>query len=699
MVRLLCVCLLLTLGVFGCANEAAEAGVTAAQCVQNDLVAQCPPNTTARLEANSAAVCSESTSVGVGITNGDGQIDNVCVGAGSCQLACELVNPCLYGVVSVSPTEGVLCFIPEGGCGDDECAVGEDPIICPQDCAAECMPNTSRCSSGALERCAPNGLLEDLVTCGENQRCVETDATAQCVDNLCGDGTQTEGEACDDGNDINDDACTNACKEPECGDGIVNGIEECDDGDNNNDTIADRCRTSCKSPSCGDDVIDPSNNESCDDGNRVNGDDCTDECIPATCGDGIVDGGEACDDGDDNSNERPDACRANCTAHRCGDRTTDTGERCDDGNTITETCLYGEVGCRVCDENCREIAGETSVCGDGMIDEQAGEQCDDDNTVTEACDYGSMSCTVCGSTCQQVGGITSYCGDDDISNGEACDSGADNGVGQLCTQTCEDARCGDGERLEAVTDVDDLSFEYCDDANAIDINDGCTAACELTEKRENSTPPSNCVEPGSNCRLTNERFPTGECLYEQCYHTNPLPLNGSIDSLRREGMIHGVLTYNRSLPRHQQKDRDVFGFEQVCGYASLEGDRGSDCIGDNSAVYYFTVDYEGGGTNLPFTVQEDCNGVQGDPTSGCSFNIASFCTSESTKTVCDNKPAGKNRAFWCGKANVVGDYRIWLNLQTTASLPYTINVQEQVGISNCVYLERLVGGPVLPGGG
>ena len=162
--RLLCLCLVLNLGAFGCANEGAEVGVTAAGCVQNDLVAQCPPNTTARLEADSAAVCSASTSVGVGITSGDGQVDNVCVGTGSCQLACELVNPCLYGVVSVSPTEGVICFIPDGGCGDDECGVGEDPIICPQDCAAECEPNTARCSSGALERCASNGLLEDLVT-------------------------------------------------------------------------------------------------------------------------------------------------------------------------------------------------------------------------------------------------------------------------------------------------------------------------------------------------------------------------------------------------------------------------------------------------------------------------------------------------------------------------------------------------------
>jgi cysteine-rich repeat protein len=38
-------------------------------------------------------------------------------------------------------------------------------------------------------------------------------------------------ELCDDGNDIDTDACTNACEPATCGDGIVHeGVEECDDG-------------------------------------------------------------------------------------------------------------------------------------------------------------------------------------------------------------------------------------------------------------------------------------------------------------------------------------------------------------------------------------------------------------------------------------------------------------------------------------
>jgi cysteine-rich repeat protein len=51
----------------------------------------------------------------------------------------------------------------------------------------------------------------------------------------CGDGkVETGKEACDDGNAINTDACTNACKVAVCGDGIVwDQHEGCDEGKRN----------------------------------------------------------------------------------------------------------------------------------------------------------------------------------------------------------------------------------------------------------------------------------------------------------------------------------------------------------------------------------------------------------------------------------------------------------------------------------
>lgn len=72
------------------------------------------------------------------------------------------------------------------------------------------------------------------------------------LDSECGDGVVDAGEACDDGNDVDTDACTNTCTLAACGDGIVYvGAEECDDG-NLEDT--DAC-VDCENATCGDGVV------------------------------------------------------------------------------------------------------------------------------------------------------------------------------------------------------------------------------------------------------------------------------------------------------------------------------------------------------------------------------------------------------------------------------------------------------------
>ncbi len=69
----------------------------------------------------------------------------------------------------------------------------------------------------------------------------------------CGDGKIQSGEACDDGNDKDDDGCTNKCKKARCGDGIVRaGVEQCDDG---NQTPGDGCELNCTPSSTGQTVI------------------------------------------------------------------------------------------------------------------------------------------------------------------------------------------------------------------------------------------------------------------------------------------------------------------------------------------------------------------------------------------------------------------------------------------------------------
>lgn len=98
----------------------------------------------------------------------------------------------------------------------------------------------------------------------------------------CGNGQLDPGEACDDGNQDNDDACSNACwsnYKATCGDTKKEQREECDDG-NQDDT--DACHNDCTANPdapgvCGDGAV--TGQEACDDGNTADGDGC-----PATCG-------------------------------------------------------------------------------------------------------------------------------------------------------------------------------------------------------------------------------------------------------------------------------------------------------------------------------------------------------------------------------------------------------------------------------
>ena len=105
---------------------------------------------------------------------------------------------------------------------------------------------------------------------------------------ICGNGVVDEGEACDDGNDDDQDACLNNCEEASCGDGITrldlpvesNG-EECDDGD---DVDGNECTNQCRFAVCGDGILredlDPRDEgyEMCDDGNLTSGDGCSPTC-------------------------------------------------------------------------------------------------------------------------------------------------------------------------------------------------------------------------------------------------------------------------------------------------------------------------------------------------------------------------------------------------------------------------------------
>ncbi len=113
---------------------------------------------------------------------------------------------------------------------------------------------------------------------------------------------------------------------PVCGDGVSESPEACDDG---NDVDTDYCTNACRLPSCGDGIVGPG--EGCDDGNPDDGDDCSSACVLTTCGNGVVDPPEQCDDDGESA-----ACNANCTHSNCGDTilNSSAGEACDDGNIL-----------------------------------------------------------------------------------------------------------------------------------------------------------------------------------------------------------------------------------------------------------------------------------------------------------------------------------------------------------------------------
>lgn len=209
-----------------------------------------------------------------------------------------------------------------------------------------------------MKRLASLGCVAFVIAaCGSRTGLDESARAGQ----LCGNGKIDSGEACDDGNTVDTDACRANCTRSICGDGVVwVGVETCDDG---NTVDGDACPANCGPKTCGDGVVQPP--EACDDGNKDQTDDCLSSCAKPFCGDAFVHQGvETCDDGNTIST---DDC-VSCKAPRCGDGFTWAGhEQCDDGNLIDDD------GCQ---NDCK-----LPVCGDGR---RAGsEECDQGSSNTD----------------------------------------------------------------------------------------------------------------------------------------------------------------------------------------------------------------------------------------------------------------------------------------------------------------------------
>jgi len=308
----------------------------------------------------------------------------------------------------------------------------------------------------------------------------------ECVTSTCGDGfvNRDDGEQCDDGNDDNDDGCTNDCLLPcsedaDCDDGLIcNGEETCNTdrgfcsfGVNASDGTScpdgECVFGACESVECGNSIV--NTGEQCDDGNAMNGDGCEDDCT-FSCDDGLD-----CDDGDA------------CTVDLCDPETRTCSSMaldCDDGLECTTDSCVADTGCvnELMDGDMDGFAPMSLACDD------RGGDCDDGDdarspTQTETCDATDNDCDGTAGL-DQVG----IC---DCTPGETrpCYTGPSGTRGRgACMDGQELCMAGgtwSGSCLEDVTPAteicgDDIDSD-CDGFRDTFIADGCVGDLVLTD--------------------------------------------------------------------------------------------------------------------------------------------------------------------------------------------------------------------------
>jgi uncharacterized protein (TIGR03382 family) len=169
---------------------------------------------------------------------------------------------------------------------------------------------------------------------------------------FCGNAISEPGEGCDDGNNVDDDGCSNLCVLDSCGDGHLDPGEQCDDENGNE---LDGCTTSCV----------PSSGWSCTDGICSTG-----------CGDGLEMVASTCTDINECA-ESPCDPHATCTnvigsfRCACGEGYSGDGFACVEEVVGTDT--GSEMGTDTGNDTVTDTGGETGETGDETGDETGGE--------------------------------------------------------------------------------------------------------------------------------------------------------------------------------------------------------------------------------------------------------------------------------------------------------------------------------------
>ena len=255
--------------------------------------------------------------------------------------------------------------------------------------------NTAACKANCtINTCGDGFQLAGIEGCdaGTANNGPTRDCTGACQPNICGDGfPHTAGaatEQCDDGNPLNNDACTTTCRLPTCGDGEVNGTEVCDFGVGNNTAAKPAAcpygQASCAQCSAGCTALGAATGPYCGDGTCANGETaatCNIDCDVPMCGDGEIEGTELCDYGPGDND----------------------GVQCENGNPPA----YGfGNACVACTSSCMTVIS-AEYCGDGSLD-----------APDEQCDGALLGGATCASIGQGTGTLT--CGSSCSFNTSAC---------------------------------------------------------------------------------------------------------------------------------------------------------------------------------------------------------------------------------------------------------------------------------------
>lgn len=258
--------------------------------------------------------------------DGNPDLDDLC--DDNCQLEPEYLAHCGDGTIDPGENCDDGNQISGDGCTSDCCIESWDPI---------CYPTyPCRCGDGILQR-ADEACDDGNHDAGDGcYRCKIEPPREHCPN-----GVLDEGEECDDGNLVDDDACDNFCyRNPcivliVCGNGVLEAGEACDDGNvSDGDGCAAHCATvepgwRCPFPGrpcepipdggiedggismCGDGIVQRELGEICDDGVNAGGyGGCAPGCVLGPhCGDGVTQPDyEECDDGNNDNTDLCDAC-------------------------------------------------------------------------------------------------------------------------------------------------------------------------------------------------------------------------------------------------------------------------------------------------------------------------------------------------------------------------------------------------------